>query len=110
MPMDKETKSAWEQFLTGHWTQEPPTKPGTYETTDSDGFRSHHLVVFMGKPVYWGREMVDEEPDQLVCVLGGTTAPVGEWRGYWWSEPTPELPTHRAGITVRTPETTTSKK
>lgn len=75
--MDAKLRQQWAQFLNGHWTLSRPTKPGLYRIvsridTDTQSF-GHEAVVFWDPNV-------------------GEARAVTPWGGYWWSEPTPPLP------------------
>ena len=75
--------AAWLRFLGGHWTLDAPTKEGVFQRATKDGDQ----VL---------------PPIQIYCLPNGVLraqrgmetglSPVHVWFGYWWSEPTPELP------------------
>lgn len=70
----------WVKYSQGRWTRETPKEPGTYTVTTAD-------------------------PELLGCAPGHSTIhvvrmPNGDlyvtnenFKGYWWSEPLPDLPT-----------------
>lgn len=78
--MKPEFKEAWETFLAGKWTQTMPTKPGRYLVTDSAGLAN---VTFglNGKIL-----QVAEDLNRKLFAVGG------DFYGYWWSVPIPEMP------------------
>ncbi|OPZ74180.1 MAG: hypothetical protein BWY79_02151 [Actinobacteria bacterium ADurb.Bin444] len=73
--MTMDNTNEWATFLAGHWTLERPTRPGTYPTCarECPGTGNQYVVAY-----------VDPK-------TGGVKL-VGEWRGWFWSEPRPNLP------------------
>ena len=64
----------WEQFLTGHWQRELPKVEGRYLLATKQGEPTSETVV-----VY---------RDPRTCDIRGQKS----WGGWYWSEPTPDLP------------------
>lgn len=73
--MDKEHLDRWMKFLGGHWTTEMPQKPGQYFLATLQGELTGDMAV------------VYEESRG-----SGVIKSARSWGGYWWSEPTPNLP------------------
>jgi hypothetical protein len=65
---------AWLRFLSGHWTREAPTEPGVYPTCP--------LNCPAGKSM----------PTVTAVAHAGGVRLLDEWRGWFWSEPLPQLP------------------
>lgn len=67
----------WALFLGGHWQTRMPEGHGDYPTATRDGFYA---------------------PPRAVRIRGTSTdalewfCPHGEWEGWWWSAPLPNLP------------------
>jgi len=74
------------KFLAGHWMTTPPKKPGLYFTKD----RTHQINW---SPIFI---IADEDGNLTAPTFTGVQSmdrrPEDRWRGYWWSEPIPELP------------------
>lgn len=67
--------SEWEKFLAGYWTRTPPKHEGTYPIADVSGQQQSRTVVIFQNPTTQEWEMRPY------------------WKGWFWSEPIPELPT-----------------
>lgn len=67
----------WNAFLNGHWTKEKPQRVGRFKTATSQGEpTASEIVVYR---VSDGNGIVQYHLAQT-------------WGGYFWSEPTPEMP------------------
>lgn len=71
-------RAAWERFLAGHWRTTIPEERGMFPRATRDGLEAPAAYVCKGpdpdgSPVAWW-------------------SPHGEWRGWWWSAPIPDLP------------------
>lgn len=70
--------SPWERFASGHWVKDMPLRAGRYPTATRDGLCAEDISV------------VELSPGRFQSVLENTVGV--QWRGYWWSEPYPQLP------------------
>ena len=72
-------RESYETFAVGAWQMELPTEAGTYSVASRDGELAglRYLVDVKGT-------LTDP---QNIKSTGGS-----EWRGWWWSEPHPDLP------------------
>lgn len=69
----------WAAFLSGHWTRERPTRPGTYP------------VCALGVPPGAQTMVFFIDPSTGKIASPNDLAGSG-WRGWFWSEPMPRLP------------------
>lgn len=83
--------SAWLRFLGGHWTLDAPTECGVY-----------HRANRQGDPIT-PQILIFDSNGKRMAIAGGAwhrwaygaehgAEPSEVWKGYWWSEPSPELP------------------
>jgi hypothetical protein len=79
-----QTEREWVAFLAGHWTQAPPTKPGTYEIGQRDWQGTFRRI---GRATAY-EDLNGPHPRQIYWSTG-QAPPYGSWR---WSEVMPELP------------------
>lgn len=61
----------WKQFLAGHWQQERPTRPGRYAAATRQGERGQTVIAY-------------EKEGRIELTT--------DWKGWFWSEPWPDLP------------------
>ncbi len=71
--MSEALLDSWAKFIQGHWQREMPTGPGRYPTANRVGNTTGSRVVYTHPT---------------------THKPQGDrpWKGWWWSEPFPEMP------------------
>jgi len=73
----------WLRFLGGEWTLTAPTKEGLYRIATKKGEICTPSVLIFDDPL----------TISLCAIRGMTTGNASSvWKGYWWSEPMPELP------------------
>lgn len=68
--MTDELRAEWDTFLNGHWQKEMPKKVGEYPLATLDGELGGRGLVY----------------------FAGGFRSVHTWRGWWWSEPIPDMP------------------
>lgn len=69
---------AWTKFATGHWQKEMPQREGEYPTATRDGLKASFETVV--------RLKTGEFKSVMELIHGDN------WRGWWWSETLPKLP------------------